>query len=401
MVPFASRQSKCMLLSLPYSFLHRLMHTYSEKPMTPFESLLWNVWLPKVRSSINNDWDPCHPQSAVKLYEAWSSFLPPFIRDNLLDQLILPKMQKAVAEWKPKTATVSLRAIVFPWLPHVGLRLEDVVGDAKRKVKSLLRSWTAGDNVPQDLAAWKDVFDSNDWDSIILKYVVPKLGAILRTDFHINPRNQDMKPLEQVLAWVHLTRPRIFSQLIETEFIPKWLDILHVWLIQPKVSFEEVAQWYQFWKGSFPEDVQEMEGVKKGFTRGLQLMNEAIALGDDAPTKLPRPDFLAEQQAASRTTAAAKPARATAARTYEITFRSIVEEFVASHNLLFLPAGKAHEKSRMPLFRVSPSADGKGGLLVYILDDAVWASEKGVGGPTEDYRAIPLEDVVLRANASA
>ncbi len=28
----------------------------------------------------------------------------------------------------------------------------------------------------------------------------------------------------------------------------------------------------------------------------------------------------------------------------------------------------------MPLFRVSPSADGKGGLLVYILDDAVWAA---------------------------
>lgn len=130
---------------------------HSEKPMTPFESLLWNVWLPKVRTSINNDWSPDTPQPAVKLYEAWSTFLPPFIRDNLLDQLILPKVQKAVADWNPKRESVPLQAIVFPWLPHVGLRLEDVVSDARRKVKSLLRSWIVGDKMPTDLVAWKDV----------------------------------------------------------------------------------------------------------------------------------------------------------------------------------------------------------------------------------------------------
>lgn len=125
--------------------------------MTPFESLLWNVWLPKVRTCINNEWHPQIPQPAVKLYETWSTFLPPFIRDNLLDQLILPKVHKAVAEWKPKQETVSLQAIVFPWLPHVGLRLEDVVGDARRKVKSLLRAWVVGEDPPADLLAWKDV----------------------------------------------------------------------------------------------------------------------------------------------------------------------------------------------------------------------------------------------------
>jgi len=127
--------------------------------MTPFESLLWNIWLPKVRTSINNDWSPEVSQPAVSLYEAWSSFLPPFIRDNLLDQLILPKVQKAVANWNPKLAKVSLQAIVFPWLPHIGLRMEDLVGDARRKIKNLLRSWVITDPMPAaaDLLAWKDV----------------------------------------------------------------------------------------------------------------------------------------------------------------------------------------------------------------------------------------------------
>lgn len=130
---------------------------FSDKPMTPFESLLWNVWLPRLRTVINNDWSSQDPQPAVKLYEAWSTFLPPFIRDNVLDQLILPKIQKAVADWNPRKDSVSLRALVFPWLPHLGLRIEEVLGDAKRKIKSLLRAWTASEEVPKDLIAWKEV----------------------------------------------------------------------------------------------------------------------------------------------------------------------------------------------------------------------------------------------------
>ncbi|KAJ3989288.1 GC-rich sequence DNA-binding factor-like protein-domain-containing protein [Lentinula detonsa] len=379
-----------------------------QKPMTPFESLLWNVWLPKVRTAINNEWLPHNPQPALRLYEAWSTFLPPFIRDNMLDQLILPKVQKAVADWNPKQLDAkksSLQTIVFPWLPHVGLRLEDFVGDARRKVKSLLRHWVVGDDLPEGLKAWKDVFDSSDWDSLLLKYIVPKLGATLRSDLRINPRNQSMEPIHHVLQWADILRPSILSQLFETEFFPKWIEVLHLWLVQPKVSFEEVAQWYSFWKSSFPESIQGAAGISKGFTRGLQLMNQAIELGPDAPSKLPKPDHRAEQALAhsrspSRNGSGAKNTPSISrpsARTQEITFRSIVEEFTASHDLLFMPTGRAHEKSRMPLFRISPSMDGKGGLLVYILDDAVWAAPEGVGGPAEEYRAISLDDVVLRA----
>jgi tuftelin-interacting protein 11 len=47
----------------------------------------------------------------------------------------------------------------------------------------------------------------------------------------------------------------------------------------------------------------------------------------------------------------------------------------------------------MQLFRVSPTADGKGGLLVYILDDAVWAPGDG-----DDYQAITLDDMVSKAS---
>ncbi|KAH8108887.1 TFP11-domain-containing protein [Phellopilus nigrolimitatus] len=363
----------------------------TDLPMTPYESLLWNVWLPKVRSSINNDWSPSSPAPIVKLFESWSDILPTFIRDNLLDQLILPKVSSAILNWSSKRDKVSLQTIVFPWLPHVGLRMETFVDDARRKVKSMLRSWVASDGVPKDFLPWKGVFNGTEWEDMLLKYIVPKLGAVLRDEFRVNPRSQNMDPLKHVLEWSTILRPTILGQLLEAEFFPKWLDVLHIWLIQPSASFEEVAQWYQFWKSSFPESVRAIPEVERGFTRGLQMINHALELGPDAPTKLPKPDH-ARRGDNGKTKPAKEAQRARPpARAQEITFRSIVEEFVAAHNLLFMPAGKVHETSRMPLFRVAKTVEGKGGLLVYLLDDAVWAPDG------DEYRAITLEDMVLRA----
>lgn len=228
---------------------------------------------------------------------------------------------------------------------------------------------------------------------MLLKYVVPKLSARLREDFRVNPRQQDIQPLQDVLRWEPLLRSSILSQILEKEFFPKWLDVLYIWLVQPNASLGDVSRWYSEWKDAFPQSLQDLPGIEHGFMRGLQLMNKAIDLGPDAPTRLPRPDHsmgpASAPSAKLKEKEMLRPARA-----QEITYRSIVEEFASLHNLLFMPTGKVHEQSRMPLYRVSPTADGKGGVLVYILDDAVWAPDGGGG----EYRAIALEDMVSRAS---
>ena len=79
----------------------------------------------------------------------------------------------------------------------------------------------------------------------MLRSVVPKLGVCLRDEFVINPRKQDMVPLDEwVLPWRNLLRDSTFSQLIEVNFFPKWLEILYIWLIQPGYKPDEVANWY-------------------------------------------------------------------------------------------------------------------------------------------------------------
>ncbi|KAJ1306897.1 hypothetical protein OPQ81_007881 [Rhizoctonia solani] len=365
--------------------------------MTPYESLLWSVWLPRVRSSINNVWSATEPDSALTLFDNWRDLLPPFIHDNVLDQLIIPKIQKAVSEWNPKTAAQSLQAIVFPWLPHVGLRMEDLVGDAKRKVRSNLRGWKVGDGVPTDLIAWKDIFGPKDWDNVLLKYIVPKLSSTLREDFSVNPRAQDLGPLHAVLEWEGIIRDSILARILEAEFFGKWLSTLHVWLTSKKPNFDEIVEWYKFWKEKvFPERLLEHQTVANGFERGLHLMNSAMALGPNAAAKLPKPDLTREPltpgtkiggkgKAANGTT---RPQPSYAA---DVSFRTIVDEFAAAHNLLLMPTQRTHERSRMPLYRVSNNASGKGGILVYLLDDVVWTGEG------DDWKPVSLEEMVLRA----
>lgn len=73
----------------------------------------------------------------------------------------------------------------------------------------------------------------------------------------------------------------MLSSLIESEFFPKWGEALWIWLKSDGVNLEQVAEWYSWWKSYFPEDVVSLKGVERGFRKGLDLMNQAMALGED------------------------------------------------------------------------------------------------------------------------
>lgn len=152
--------------------------------MTPWEALLWHSWLPKVRSTIkyvnsfctsepylieisSNEWDPSNASPVIALYEAWYDLIPPFMQDNFLDQLVLPKVERAMADWKPTPGGAPLHDIVFPWLPHVGLRMEEYLGHARRNVRRVFRSVDIAAGPPQELMVWKPV-SPVDSDKILI-----------------------------------------------------------------------------------------------------------------------------------------------------------------------------------------------------------------------------------------
>jgi tuftelin-interacting protein 11 len=134
--------------------------------------------------------------------------------------------------------------------------------------------------------------------------------------------------------------------------------------------------------------VLELEGVRQGFERGQDLINEALNLDDNERVRLPKPTFQNRPSTSSVTASAKQP------RTHQ-TIREMVESYAAMHDVLFMPAGMVHLSSRLPMYRLTGRKDGKGGVVVYFQDDVVWAVEGGTENGTP--KAISFEEMVLLA----
>jgi len=363
------------------------------KSTTPYESLIYTLWLPKVRSTITNDWNPHHPSSLIPLLEAWKPLLPPFILSSLTDDLIVKKLSKAVNEWNPrlslkkKHATPQLHLWVFPWLPHLDAHHLDpksssgLMADVKRKFRMVLDSWDLSRGAIPGLDAWRDVLGPTLRDSLIA-HLLPRLAALLDAEFEVNPADQNTEPLEAVLAWRGFFAPTVLARLLVVKVFPKWLVILHSWLSGEPI-YDEISQWIMWWKAQIPEDVNHLSVVEEQWNKGYALVNEALDIrerGGRADT-LPMPDLrsataLGETDgwtARATEEPVTKPKRVDK----EITFKDVVEEWCEQEDLMLVPLREAHPVTGLPLFRITASANGKGGTVVFLKGDVVWARRRG------------------------
>lgn len=64
-----------------------------------------------------------------------------------------------------------MQGIVFPWLPFLGDRMEEVLGDAKRRVRGMLKGWKVEERVPDELRKWKDVSSTSSSRRVSLPLV--------------------------------------------------------------------------------------------------------------------------------------------------------------------------------------------------------------------------------------
>jgi len=74
----------------------------------------------KVGYSPCSQWNTRNADAMIEVLEAWLPLLPPWTFQNILDQLINPKLQMEVDNWNPMTDTVPIHAWLHPWLPLMG-----------------------------------------------------------------------------------------------------------------------------------------------------------------------------------------------------------------------------------------------------------------------------------------
>jgi tuftelin-interacting protein 11 len=367
---------------------------------SPYETMIYTLWLPRVRSALLNDWDVYDPNVATSLVVAWKPIVPDFVYANLIDQVVVPKLSGALKEWKPRSSRrhPSQQDGKFPWwlftwLQHLGERHTNpkqptgLMSDTKRKFRVVLDSWSLRRGLIDGIQLWRDALGS-EFDVCLRNHLLPRLARHLREDFTVNPQEQDLTALEDVLRWKDFFRPNVMGLLLVSDFFPKWHEILYIWLTNDP-NYEEVAAWFTWWQTQIPKEVNELAIVEDEWNKGLQTMNLAADLGDRAAAELPRPaangvtalptrqDAVAEAAAAAAAASKAAPVpQAKPAIVEEIAFKDIVENWCLEQGLIILPLREAHPKTGLPLFRITASATGKGGVVAYLHGEVVWVQNK-------------------------
>lgn len=390
---------------------------YRRQSTSPYETMIYTLWLPKVRSVLLNEWDVFNPTPATTLVMSWKDVLPPFVFENVLEQLVVPKLSKGLKEWKPKGPRRQNQSVsssssshspwwLFTWLQYLDERHTNpthatgLLVDAKRKFNRLLDAWDLRLGLMGGIELWRDALGS-EFDVSLRNHLLPRLARHLRTDFEINPQDQDLTALEDIFKWNAFFKPNVIGLLLVAEFFPKWHNILHIWLTNDP-NYEEVGEWFSWWRSQIPEAINGLAVVDDQWKQGLQTMSLATELGDRAAAELPPPPPPppplthplggAGISAAQRTqiksgtsaavdgrgapTVAAKPPARKHIPPEEIAFKDILEAWCAEQGLIVLPLREAHPQNGQPLFRITASATGKGGVVAFLQGDVVWTQNK-------------------------
>ena len=205
-----------------------------------------------------------------------------------MNQLILPKITRAVSDWDPRNDPEMIHTWIHPWLPVLeAWRLGDLFTTIRHKLGVVLRVWHPSDeSALHIIVPWKDVWTPQQMESFVNKSILPKLTRVMRDEFMVNPREQQLEPLIWCMAWKDILSEHALSQLIENEFFSKWLDVLYKWLTlsRDRVNYDEVREWYLWWRQVFSSyELEENEHISACFRKGLEMM--AMAANDQPVIK--------------------------------------------------------------------------------------------------------------------
>lgn len=347
---------------------------------TPYESMMYTIWLPKVRSAITNNWNVHDPIPLLALVDVWGDLLPPFVRTLVLDQVVR-RLEEAVTSWNPKRKSkIPLPHLwVFPWLPLLSTRTyTTIVTDVRRKFRQVIDSWDfqRGPGL-LGLQHWRSVLLAKDWTALLMQNVLPNLARYFSAGFQVAPQDQEpfMPYLYKTLEWREILGSRTMGEVFVSELFPKFHRVLHEWLTLDGANFIEIGEWFQWWQSVLPDSMNSLPAIKAQWQRGEDMINHAIDLGADAKTSLPAPAPPSQPVKVSPEPTPAVPTVGPAPEVEEVTFRHQVEEWCMAHELQFLPE-KSTLEANGPVYRVTAAMNGKGGVLIYLRGDNIYAQIK-------------------------
>ncbi|KAK1352254.1 septin and tuftelin-interacting protein 1-like [Heracleum sosnowskyi] len=334
------------------SLWKNLLQSDLTDPGSIYTQLLMEVVLPAIKISGTNNWKEREPEPMLQFLESWEELLPIPVRQTILENIVLPKLSAAIDLWDPQRETIPIHLWVHPWLPWLRQNLEVSYRTIRIRLESLLHAWQ-----PDDISAfcilspWKTVFDSDSWEQLMVRYIVPKLLTVMR-EFQVNTANQNLDNFYMVRTWATAIPISDMLDLMDM-FFDKWQEVLYHWLCS-RPNFEEVTRWYVGWKELIPPELLANEHIRCRLNVGLEMMNRAFeGMEVVKPGMKQNIDYnrLPEKrQFGAPQTAAYNPQQAFATHTgdigggNEMSLKDVIEFYAQQNGLLFKPKpGRAQD----------------------------------------------------------
>lgn len=345
--------------------------------MDVYQRLIWDVWLPPVRATILK-WSVRDTDPMISLLETWQPALPPWVLENILDQLVLPRLLQEVESWNPLTDTTPIHCWLHPWLPLMGDKLEPLYAPIRHKIANALTNWHPSDaSAKIILEPWHGVFRPGHMSAFLVKNILPKLELEMR-GLAINPHQQYLDPWRWVMSWKDMMPVQPMVAMLEASFFPKWHQVLVAWLSNMP-NYQDITKWYLGWKAQFPEILLGHPSIKDQFNKALETMNRAVS-GTFVPgvkeniayfthaerrimdSKAPPPDM-------NRDTG--PPSVNRVSSNVPTTFKDLVERRAEEEDLLYIPlSGKTQEGKQVYRF---------GKVTIYFDTNVVFMQDPGSG----------------------
>ncbi|KAF1950984.1 hypothetical protein CC80DRAFT_496496 [Byssothecium circinans] len=354
----------------------------THKRSTPYESLMLLLWnqlhagLLKLQPDDDTD-----TSTFLALFDVWQPSLPPFLVRRATRAMEL-KVLTGVEKWNPqlrKKTSSPLPQWIFPWLRYCTVW----TGTLKSKVKSILQRWSIDRGVIPGINIWRKAFP-REMDQLLVNILLPRLAKHL-SEFEIDPSDQKLDLLNEVLAWIDILSSRIMAELIHVEFFEKkFMPVLHSWLTYEGRNLGEISAWLAWWRDEvLPKTLVDIPIHESDWDAAYNLVNTSLDLESQGqglenlelpaaePVRAPSPGTPNLSKSVNT-----EPPQSTHKDATELSFKDIVESWCAEENVLLIPLRKADEATGFPLFRITASATGKGGVVVYFKGDVIFTQNK-------------------------
>lgn len=211
--------------------------------------------------------------------------LPQWIVNNILDQLVIPKLVQEVRIWDPVTDTVPIHTWVHPWIPLMDTKLHDTIYPIiQEKLGTALTSWHPSDKSAKImLKPWQRVLPDGQFVVFLVKHIVPKLQLCIQ-NLPINPHQQHLEAWNWVMYWNDMISVGNMTLILDKFFFPRWLQTLALWL-NHNPDYVQVTEWYSGWKRMMSDELLAQPTIKDNFHKALEMMNRAVGNGHQPGAK--------------------------------------------------------------------------------------------------------------------